>query len=101
MSGDVCSSLGRSLSPLPAPRAANELITDGMFKYCRHPLYTGLIMAIVGASIVTESETRLLFSAVLAAVLWNKSALEERMLVEKYGVQYEEYAARVKRFLVF
>lgn len=93
-------SLGKSLSPLPAPRAANELVTDGMFQYCRHPLYTGLIMMSSGLSIATESETRLLFSVMLAAVLYKKSTLEEGFLLEKYGAAYSEYCARVKRFLV-
>ena len=34
-------SLGKSLTPLPAPRRDAVLVTDGMFAYIRHPLYAG------------------------------------------------------------
>lgn len=94
-------SLGASLSPLPAPRESNKLVQTGMYQYMRHPLYAGLILFAFGLSIAAESETRLLATGLLTAVLYQKSVVEEAYLVEKHGDAYKKYAADVKRFGLF
>jgi protein-S-isoprenylcysteine O-methyltransferase Ste14 len=44
-------SLGASLSPLPAPRDGNQLIRNGAYSHCRHPLYQAVLMASLGVVI--------------------------------------------------
>jgi protein-S-isoprenylcysteine O-methyltransferase Ste14 len=94
-------SLGRNISPLPAPRQRHELVTTGMYSYIRHPLYAGLLMVAFGLAVVTRNETRLAMAALLWLLLEKKVAVEERMLVERYGKVYEEYKGRVKKFFPF
>ena len=41
--------LGASLSPLPAPKPANQLIATGSYAICRHPLYRAVLLCSAGA----------------------------------------------------
>lgn len=92
------SDLGSSLTPLPVPRKDAKLVKDGMFKYMRHPLYTGLFLASSGLAAVTQDSTRLLFAIGLLVLLSFKADYEERELKKTFGFEYEEYAEKVKRF---
>lgn len=65
-------SLGRNLSPLPAPRARHRLVTSGMYGYVRHPMYGGLLLATFGLAAVTQSEARLALGGLLWWVLEQK-----------------------------
>ncbi|KAF8072570.1 hypothetical protein HT031_000230 [Scenedesmus sp. PABB004] len=94
-------SLGRFISPLPAPRARHELVTSGMFSYMRHPMYAGLLAAAFGLAVITRNETRLAMAALLWAVLERKVGLEERLLQERYGKLYDDYRAKVAKFIPF
>jgi protein-S-isoprenylcysteine O-methyltransferase Ste14 len=91
--------LGRSLSPLPQPRAGAELVTEGPFAHVRHPIYTGGIALATGWSAATSSWLALALSALLAGWLNLKSRHEERLL--RAGLPgYDAYATRVRgRFL--
>jgi protein-S-isoprenylcysteine O-methyltransferase Ste14 len=91
-------SLGRSFSPLIAPRRNNELVTSGMYQYMRHPLYAGLLLLAFGLAAVTYSETRLVLALLLQAVLTYKAKKEEESLLERHGESYSEYMKEVDRF---
>lgn len=93
--------LGKSLTPLPAPRPGAALVTDGLYKHVRHPMYAGLLLVSGGFAAVTLDPTRALFAAALLVLLSFKAAAEEERLVDTYGDDYERYMAAVKRFGVF
>ena len=67
-------SLGENLTPWPRPILDNQLKTDGAYALCRHPIYGGLLLASIGLSTTTTSPVRLLFTAVLFALLDRKAA---------------------------
>lgn len=93
-------SLGDNLTPLPKPReGSHSLVTDGMFKYMRHPMYGGLIIASAGLGIATNSAARILLAGLLFLVLDKKATFEESFLAEKYGAEYTEYQSKVKKLL--
>jgi protein-S-isoprenylcysteine O-methyltransferase Ste14 len=93
-------SLGDNLTPLPKPReGSHSLVTDGMFKYMRHPMYGGLIIASAGLGIATNSAARILLAGLLFLVLDKKATFEESFLAEKYGAEYSEYQSKVKKLL--
>ena len=92
--------LGKSLTPFPRPRRGGELVTEGPYRYARHPIYGGGILFFVGWALFSSPAA---LAGVLAlAVLWDrKAALEERMLAETYAA-YDEYRQRVRpRLLPF
>lgn len=90
--------LGSSLSPLPAPTPTGALVDRGVYRFVRHPIYTGLVLAAVGGSIYAVSPLALGLTAVLAVILDLKSRREEEWLRERFA-GYAAYAARTKRFI--
>lgn len=88
---------GRSLTPMPSPRNGATLLTSGLYRHVRHPVYSGLLVWAFGIAIAAAS----LLHFVLFALLWvfftAKAAHEERMLNQKFP-SYAEYAARTPRF---
>jgi protein-S-isoprenylcysteine O-methyltransferase Ste14 len=89
--------LGPSLTPLPIPKEDGELVTAGLYRYVRHPIYTGVLMAGAGLVVVQASLAHLVGWAALWGVLTLKALGEERMLTEKYD-GYAEYSKKTGRF---
>ncbi len=90
--------LGRSLTPLPRPKDAGELVEHGIYARVRHPIYGALLLAALGWSIAFAPWG--IVTTVLLAVLFDlKSRREEAWLLERYP-GYAEYRRRTPgRFL--
>jgi len=91
-------SLGSSLTPYPRPRGDAVLVTRGIYRFMRHPIYTGLIVGALGWALMWMSVPSIVGAAVLAVFFDRKAAREERWLRERYP-DYAAYAARVRRFV--
>lgn len=81
-------------------RRENRLVTDGLYRFVRHPQYTGLFIALFGEGIVhwpTIFSVALFPVIVLAYYLLARS--EERKVEEEYGEKYREYRRRVTMFI--
>ena len=90
--------LGRSLTALPTPAARATLQTGGLYRFVRHPIYTGLLALVFGGVVTSRSVVRLALAAALLALLTRKAMWEEAMLRERYP-GYDEYARRTPRFV--
>ena len=79
---------------------AEELVTTGVFSHCRNPLYDGNLLVITGLGLASNS---LFFMAVgVPLFLFAYRAIvaaEENFLRQKFGPQFDDYCARVNRFL--
>jgi protein-S-isoprenylcysteine O-methyltransferase Ste14 len=75
--------------PMPAPRFYVPLF----YKFVRHPLYLGFIIAFWAAPVMTVGH--LLFAAVTTAYILIAIQLEERDLVDQFGDDYRRYRKRV------
>lgn len=91
-------SLGSSLTPTPVPIENAGLRTDGLYRFVRHPIYSGVLLGGVGVVLCGPSVWRGAWWLVLAVVLVGKSAWEERMLAEQYP-DYPAYAERTGRLV--
>ena len=90
-------SLGRSLTPGTEPLPDGELVTHGPYKHVRHPIYTGVVLALAGYTLVWSNWTlALLFGFVALQYFQAKAAVEENWLVERFPA-YRSYMRRVPR----
>jgi protein-S-isoprenylcysteine O-methyltransferase Ste14 len=88
---------GRSLTPMPSPRAGAALLTSGLYRRVRHPVYSGLLVWAFGMAIAAASGLHFMLFGLLWAFFHAKAAHEERLLAQKFS-GYSEYAARTPRF---
>ena len=79
--------------------ASDQLITSGMYKYSRHPVYLATVLICLGSGIACVSLLFILFSIVLSFCLYKEALIEERFCVEKYGSAYKEYQNKVPRWI--
>ncbi|WP_224484384.1 methyltransferase family protein [Robertkochia aurantiaca] len=89
--------LNTNLSPFPSPGRNSELITNGIFKWVRHPIYGGIILVATGYAIFDTSFYKLLIAGVLYIFFYYKSNFEEKLLKERYS-SYEAYSRQTSRF---
>lgn len=81
----------------PKPSDDAKLVTDGVFRRMRHPVYTGLLLMGYGIGIASGPVPQLFFAIALHVVLRYKAELEEKFLSEKFP-EYPKYVARTGRF---
>ena len=87
--------LGRNLSPFPRPIKNSNLVTNGIYRFTRHPMYYSLILISFGVFITKLSFYYLFLSASLVLIIKFKIALEEQYLKNKFN-NYILYQNEVK-----
>ena len=87
--------LGRNLSPFPRPIKNSNLVTTGIYRFTRHPMYYSLIFISFGVFIKKLSIYYLFLSISLALIIKFKIALEEQYLNNKFK-NYLLYKNEVK-----
>lgn len=90
--------LGANLTALPRPKNDATLVESGVYGVVRHPIYTGIILTVFGAGLLTRNTTRTLLGLVLLAFFDAKSRREEAWLTAKFPA-YPAYRQRVKKLL--
>ena len=90
----------RTLSVFPEPTENAKLVTSGLFKYARHPIYSGIILFAIFASLGTGSLIRLIVALSIWVLFRFKSAYEEKLLSKKFQ-EYNSYLKKTPRFFPF
>ena len=87
--------LGKSLSPMPRPKENSKLITIGIYRIMRHPMYYSLI--IISFSLFIKSFTiyNFILSILLTFIISKKIKVEEEYLTKKF-YKYTLYKKEVK-----
>ncbi|MEJ2315462.1 MAG: isoprenylcysteine carboxylmethyltransferase family protein [Gammaproteobacteria bacterium] len=82
------------------PEMASALVTRGMYRFTRNPMYLGLLLLLTGLAIYMGSLTPLMMLPLFVMVMNSQQILhEERVLEEKFGEEYRAYKERVRRWL--
>lgn len=90
--------LGPALTPTPVPTAGGALTTEGLYRFVRHPIYSGVLAAVVGVTIRSGSLLVLAVGVVTVVFFHVKARWEEARLTERYP-DYPAYAATTPRFV--
>jgi protein-S-isoprenylcysteine O-methyltransferase Ste14 len=87
--------LGTNWSGTVTIKEGHELITGGPYALVRHPIYTGLLLALLGSAVAVGEWRALLAVGLAFLALWRKLRLEERWMHERFGAAYQAYCRRV------
>jgi len=87
--------LAGNWSNLVVLRQGHELITLGPYRLARHPIYSGILLAVMGTALARNDVIGVLATALVAAVVADQIAAEERMLVTVFGEAYARYQLAV------
>lgn len=91
--------LGRNWSSEVQIKDGHELIEAGPYRYVRHPIYTGLLLAFFGTAIKMGDWRGVIALVVVFASFWYKLRHEERWLLDSFGPRYGDYMRRTKALI--
>ena len=88
-----------TISPF-TPYATAVLLTEGMYSYSRNPMYFGLLLLIMSATIWFGSWVGILISLIFIFLLYILQIIpEEDALLEIFGEEYNQYKRKVRRWI--
>lgn len=90
--------LGKNLTPLPCPKDNAQLVQSGLYRYVRHPIYFGVLLAALAWLLIFPNVYILLYDIGLFILFDIKARREEIWLVERFPA-YRDYQMRVKKLL--
>lgn len=90
---------GRKLVGHAELTGKSDLITTGIYKFVRHPRYTGMIAAVVGACLLAGNPWAWTAGAIWLLLVLVSIFLEEREMRQRFGFAYSDYCLTVPRFI--
>jgi protein-S-isoprenylcysteine O-methyltransferase Ste14 len=90
--------LGRNWSDLVVLKRNHELIQSGPYRWIRHPLYSGMLLAILGSAITVNFRLAYIAVPIVWLGFWLKARREEALLEQQFP-EYRHYRQRVKAFI--
>ncbi len=93
--------IGRNWSGIVTVKEGHELITSGPYRFVRHPIYTGLLLAVAGSALARGDWSAVLAFALVFLALWRKLKIEERWMREHFGDLYQTYIQRAAALIPF
>ena len=93
--------LGRNWSGMVTVKEGHELIRSGPYAYVRHPIYTGLLVALLGSAVGCGELRALIGLGIVAGAFIRKLRIEERFMRELFPQQYPRYCAEVPALIPF
>lgn len=84
--------LGRNWSRSVTIKQDHELVVSGPYALVRHPIYSGLYVAFLGAVLALGQPRGVVAFVLIAISLWHKLRLEEKWMRAQFGAKYETYS---------
>lgn len=78
-----------------------ELVTSGVYRYIRHPIYLGIFLSFVGAELIAHSYLAIFFAFLLFFTSYRQGKKEESILKIHLGKEYEDYMKETKMFFPY
>jgi protein-S-isoprenylcysteine O-methyltransferase Ste14 len=93
--------LGRQWSGRVEVKEEKRLVRSGPYRWVRHPIYSGVLLAIAGSAVATRQVSALLAVVVMLAAYLRKIRREEVVLREAFGSAYDAYRREVRALVPF
>jgi protein-S-isoprenylcysteine O-methyltransferase Ste14 len=91
-------SLGTNWSGVVTLKDNHELIREGLYRWIRHPIYTGLLLGMIGTAVIRGHLRGWLGFLLVLAAYYFKARREEGFLREEFGEAFEEHARHTGMF---
>jgi len=78
-----------------------QFIYGGPYAMVRHPIYAGMLLTLLGTTLVSSTVGSLLGFVLAILSLWQKASIEEQFLMVEFGEQYANYQRQVKFLIPF
>ena len=92
--------LGRNWSAAATLKEGHELVTSGPYARVRHPIYTGILTALLGSALTVGGMVLSVFVVCCVLFLW-RITVEERLMQQQFPHDYPAYRARTKALIPF
>jgi protein-S-isoprenylcysteine O-methyltransferase Ste14 len=92
--------LGRNWGMPMTQKAEPELVTSGPYRFVRHPIYTGLLTALLGTALVSNL-IGLIVVAILGGYFYYSASVEEKNLIATFPKAYPAYRSHTKMLIPF
>jgi protein-S-isoprenylcysteine O-methyltransferase Ste14 len=76
-----------------------DLVANGLFALSRNPIFSGMILTLIGAVLIAPAVWSILFTPITILLIAVQTRFEEKHLIELHGEKYIAYAQQVGRFL--
>lgn len=93
--------LGGNWSSTVTLKQDHELIRNGPYAFVRHPIYSGLLLALAGTVIFVGEWRTLIGFALVVVGLVRKLTIEERFMADEFGEDYARYRHQVAALIPF
>jgi len=88
--------LGREYTLTPRAEPQQELISTGLYRLVRHPGYAGILLSILGLQAILGTWLAVLSTLLVVLAVPVRIRVEEDLLVERFGHEYDEYRSRTR-----
>ena len=92
-------SLGSNWSSLVTLKDGHELIRAGLYRWVRHPIYTGILLGMIGTAMIKGQLRGWVGLAIVFAGFYYKARREEKFLREEFGGDFDAHAQQTGMFL--
>ncbi len=93
--------LGRNWSGTVTIKKDHQLISSGPYALSRHPIYTGMLLGLLGSAIAYGELRGLVGLALVLLAYLAKMSIEEKFLSQQFGAEYARYRSRVRALIPF
>jgi len=92
--------LGRNWSQTVSIKKGHELVTSGPYRFVRHPIYTGGLVACIGSAI-TCGGAWIFLLVILGAIFLSRVGAEDKLMEQQFPNEYPDYKKRTKALIPF
>jgi len=93
--------MGRNWSGTVSFKQDHELIEHGPYRFVRHPIYTGMLLMVLGTAVSSGRLSALLALVFFSFGIWKKLRREETLLTKYFPDAYPRYMSHTKALIPF